>query len=159
MPPDGRVDRRDFIRAGAVAAGALVLGFHISPRRRGGRSVIDDAANSWAPNAWLRIGRDGVVTIFVEKPELGQGSRTYTAVMVAEELEADWQSIRVEQAPTIPSVYGGLRTAGSSGVSSSFTSMRRVGAQAREMLITAAAQRWKVASGECRAERGTIVHD
>jgi len=79
--------------------------------------------------------------------------------MVAEELEADWQSIRVEQAPTIPSVYGGLRTAGSSGVSSSFTSMRRVGAQAREMLIAAAAQRWKVASAECRAQRGTIVHD
>lgn len=159
MPLDGRLDRRDFIKASAVTAGALVLGFYMSRHGRGDGSIVDDAATTWAPNAWLRIGHDGAITILAEKPEIGQGSRTYTAMMVAEELEADWKSIRVEQAPTIPSIYHGLRTAGSSGVASSFTSMRRVGAQAREMLIAAAAQRWNVAQGECRAERGTIVHE
>lgn len=150
------LDRRDFIKASAATAGALVLGFYISPRDD--NSTVDDRTKNWTPNAWLRIARDGSITILVEKPELGQGSRTYTAMMVAEELEADWKTIRVEQAPTIPSVYHGLRTAGSSGVASSFTSMRRVGAQAREMLIAAAAQRWNVAPGECRAERGIVVH-
>ena len=153
------LDRRDFIKAGAVTAGALVLGFYISPRGQRGETVTHGAGEPWLPNAWLRIGRDGTITILVEKPEIGQGSRTYTAMMVAEELEADWKTIRVEQAPTIPSVYHGLRTAGSSGVATSFTSMRRVGAQAREMLIAAAAQRWSVAPGECRADRGAIVHD
>lgn len=79
-------------------------------------------------------------------------------MMIAEELEVDWSAIHVEQAPTIPSIYQGLRTGGSGGVASTFTPMRQVGAQAREMLITAAAQQWKAKKRDCRAENGTIVH-
>jgi isoquinoline 1-oxidoreductase beta subunit len=110
------------------------------------------------PNAWLRITADDQITVLVEKPELGQGSRTYTPMMIAEELEVDWSAIHVEQAPTIPSIYQGLRTGGSGGVASTFTPMRKVGAQAREMLITAAAQQWKVKKRDCRAENGTVLH-
>ena len=75
--------------------------------------------------------------------------------MIAEELEVSWSSIHVEQAPTIASIYQGLRTRGSGGVRSTFTPMRQVGAQAREMLITAAAQQWSVKRKDCRAENGT----
>jgi len=79
-------------------------------------------------------------------------------MMIAEELEVDWSAIRVEQAPTITSIYQGLRTGGSGGVASTFAPMRRVGAQAREMLITAAARQWHAKKGDCRAEHGTVVH-
>lgn len=78
--------------------------------------------------------------------------------MIAEELEVDWSTIHVEQAPTIPSIYQGLRTGSSGGVASTFTPMRQVGAQARVVLITAAAQQWKAKKRDCRAENGTVVH-
>jgi len=96
--------------------------------------------------------------VLVEKPELGQGSRTYTPMMIAEELEVDWSTIHVEQAPTIPSIYQGLRTGGSGGVASTFIPMRQAGAQAREMLVTAAAGQWKAKKKDCIAENGTVVH-
>jgi isoquinoline 1-oxidoreductase beta subunit len=142
-------DRRRVLQAG----GALVLAFQwpVSAAAR-------EAAAPFAPNAWLRIASDGAITVLVEKPELGQGSHTAVPMMIAEELEADLAAIRVEQAPTIPAIYKNLRTGGSGGVPSSFTPMRRVGAQAREMLITAAARRWRTAREACRAERGAVVH-
>jgi len=106
----------------------------------------------------LRITADNLITVLVEKPELGQGSRTYTPMMIAEELEVDWSTIHVEQAPTIPSIYQGLRTGGSGGVASTFIPMRQAGAQAREMLVTAAAGQWKAKKKDCIAENGTVVH-
>jgi isoquinoline 1-oxidoreductase subunit beta len=153
------IDRRRFLRLGAGAAGALVLSFHLPAGRATEARGSHAAAGSFAPNAWLRIDTDGSVTVLVEKPELGQGSHTYVPMMIAEELEVDWSAIRVEQAPTIPSVYENLRTAGSAGVSSTFTPMRVAGAQARQMLLSAAASRWHSAEAECRAERGHIIHD
>jgi isoquinoline 1-oxidoreductase subunit beta len=144
------IPRRDFLKMGAGAAGALALAFHVPTR--GQESSV------FAPNAWLQITPDDRVIVFVEKPELGQGSRTYTPMMIAEELEVEWSAIRVDQAPTIPSIYEQLRTGSSGGVTTIYTSMRRVGAQAREMLLAAAAQRWNVPRKDCYAERGTVVH-
>jgi isoquinoline 1-oxidoreductase beta subunit len=146
-----RVSRRAFLETSAEAAGALILGLSLPGCARGD-------APTFRPNAWLRITPDDRITVLVEKPELGQGARTYTPMMIAEELEADWSTIRVEQAPTIPSVYQNLRTGGSGGVESIWTAMRQAGAQARELLRTAAAQRWRVPKSECRAEHGAIVH-
>jgi isoquinoline 1-oxidoreductase beta subunit len=150
--------RRTFIKSGVHATAALVLGFRMPVCADGWPERSAGEARVFVPNAWLRIGSDDRVTILVEKPELGQGSRTYTAMMVAEELEADWSTIRVEQAPTIPSVYQELRTGGSGGVESTFVPMRHVGAQAREMLLAAAALRWRVSKGECRPQNGRIAH-
>jgi isoquinoline 1-oxidoreductase subunit beta len=149
MMPRTTLDRREFLKASA--AGALILGFHVRMRRHTSPEVF-------TPNAWLRISPDNEITVLVEKPEVGQGSRTYVPMMIAEELEVEWSAIRVEQAPTIPSIYQGLRTGGSSGVASTFVPMRQVGAQARELLITAAAQQWGVEKRDCRAEHGTVVH-
>jgi isoquinoline 1-oxidoreductase beta subunit len=158
MSHPAQFSRREFLKASAQTAGALILGFSLPTRAQARHPASGGPFKVFQPNAWLRITADNQITIFVEKPELGQGSRTYTPMMIAEELEVDWSTIHVEQAPTIPSIYQGLRTGGSSGVASTFTPMRQVGAQARVVLITAAAQQWKAKERDCRAENGTVVH-
>jgi isoquinoline 1-oxidoreductase beta subunit len=150
--------RREFLKTSAQTVGAFVLGFHLRASVKAQQWSSGEAHKVFKPNAWLRITPDNQVTVLVEKPELGQGSRTYTPMMIAEELEVDWSAIRVEQAPTIPSIYQGLRTGGSGGVASTFAPMRAVGAQGREMLLTAAAQKWQAQRSDCRAESGAIVH-
>jgi isoquinoline 1-oxidoreductase beta subunit len=140
MSHPAQFSRREFLKKSARTTGALILGFFCLPTRRQMQEpALGGALRVFKPNAWLRITADNQITVLVEKPELGQGSRTYTPMMIAEELEVEWSSIHVEQAPTIPAIYQGLRTGGSGGVASTFTPMRQVGAQAREMLITAAA--------------------
>jgi isoquinoline 1-oxidoreductase beta subunit len=158
MIPQTQVSRREFLKTSAQTTGSLILGFCFPTRGQVQEPASGGLSRVFKPNAWLRITADNQITVLVEKPELGQGSRTYTPMMIAEELEVDWSNIHVEQAPTIPSIYQGLRTGGSGGVASTFTPMRQVGAQAREMLITAAAQQWKAKKRDCRAENGTVVH-
>ncbi len=150
---DSKISRRTFLATGSAAGAALVLGFYIRRKRRG----YDDA-NAFKPNAWLRITRDGNITVLVEIPEMGQGPRTVDTMMLADELEAEWSRIRVEQAPVIPQTYKKLGTGGSGGTMDAWAYMRKVGAQAREMLIAAAMQRWRAARQECRAESGSVVH-
>jgi isoquinoline 1-oxidoreductase subunit beta len=89
---------------------------------------------------------------------MGQGPRTVDTMMLADELEADWSTIRVEQAPVIPETYKNLKTGGSGGTGTAWDYIRKVGAQAREMLLTAAAEQWAVDKKDCRAENSTVVH-
>jgi isoquinoline 1-oxidoreductase beta subunit len=152
------VSRRKFLSEGLGVSSALLLGFQLPVSGRVRRPASSAAAEAFVPNAWLRITPDNRITILAEKPELGQGSWTYTAMLVAEELELDWTTIQLEQAPTIPSIYKGLRTGGSGGAAASFLPLRKVGAQAREMLRTAAATHWRVPLQECLARNGNIVH-
>jgi isoquinoline 1-oxidoreductase beta subunit len=154
MATQTQVSRREFLKTST----ALILAFSLPTRGQAQEPASGGQSKVFKPNAWLRITADNQITVLVEKPELGQGSRTYTPMMIAEELEVDWSAIHVEQAPTIPSIYQNLRTGGSGGVASIFTQMRQVGAQAREMLITAAAQQWKAKKRDCRAENGAVVH-
>ncbi|MGA8593681.1 MAG: molybdopterin cofactor-binding domain-containing protein [Bryobacteraceae bacterium] len=140
-------NRREALKTGA----ALVLGFHLPLRSRG-------QSTNARLNAWVSIAADNEITLFTETPEMGQGTRTANTMMLAEELEADWSSIRVEQAPTLPTIYKHLTTGGSGGTSSTWLPLRQAGAQAREMLLTAAAQKWNAPKSECQAENGTIVH-
>jgi isoquinoline 1-oxidoreductase subunit beta len=143
--------RREVVRAGA----AFVLGFYLS-----GQAQERASANSevFKPNAWVRITRDNRITLLTEIPELGQGTRTANVMMLADELEVEWSSIQWEQAPTIPAIYKHLITGGSSGLTATWLPMRQAGAQAREMLLTAAAQQWGVEKKDCRAEDGAVVH-
>jgi len=129
----------------------LVLGFHL-PRPGHAESTRGDL------NAWISITPNNQITLFTEIPEMGQGTRTANAMMLADELEADWSTIRVEQAATIPQIYKKLSTGGSGGTSTIWLPMRQAGAQAREMLLAAAAQQWGVPQSDCRAESGTVVH-
>jgi isoquinoline 1-oxidoreductase subunit beta len=146
--------RRDFMKAGALAGAGLVLSFHVP-----GTSRATDLAgkDTLAPNAYLRVAPDGTVTVVFARSELGQGSSTGLALLVAEELGARWQDVRFEQAIPGPA-YGDMSTGGSNSIRSLWKPMRQAGAQAREMLITAAAKRWQVGPATCEANNGRVVH-
>jgi isoquinoline 1-oxidoreductase beta subunit len=149
------MERRAFLQtAGTVGAG-LVIGFRIPTRG-------DQEPAPFAPNAWLRIGTDDSVLVVVDRSEMGQGVATALPMLLAEELEADWTKVRIEFAPAdkayINPLFGLQGTGGSTSVRAAWTPLRQAGAAAREVLITAAAQRWAVNRAECHAERGAVVH-
>jgi len=155
------LSRRDFLGA---TAGGLVLGFVLP---RSGRLLVAEAVAAGAPaeipvNAFLRIGTDDTVTVLINHSEMGQGVWTGLPMIVAEELEASWSSIRVEHAPAAPvyahMLFGIQATGGSTSTWTEFDRLRKVGAAARMMLIAAAAKRWKVPAAEIRAENGVVIH-
>jgi CO/xanthine dehydrogenase Mo-binding subunit len=150
-----KLDRRDFLKLGAVAGGGLFLGVYLPGPRPDG-----EAAAPFQPNAFLRIDSDGSVTIWLAKADMGQGVRTSLPMIVAEELDADWSRVRVEQADAHPDRYGRMMTVGSSSVrGGAWTPLRTAGAAAREMLVAAAATRWGVTAASCRTENGRVIHD
>ncbi|MGD0228766.1 MAG: molybdopterin cofactor-binding domain-containing protein [Syntrophorhabdales bacterium] len=117
--------------------------------------------DSFALNPFIRIGTDGTVTIVVNKSEMGQGVFTSLPMLVAEELECDWASVRAEPAPVAPeyghTIFGIQGTGGSTSVLSEWERMRRAGAEAKGMLVAAAADTWKVDRSLCRAENGGVI--
>src|SRR5881396_1909363 len=152
MSSHTRITRREFVQTGT----GLVIGFYL-PRRLG--AALRPAEAAFAPNAWLRVGTDGIVTLTVDKSEMGQGSQTGLAMILAEELEADWSTVRLGRMPENPAGWSRtMRTGGSNAIRSSWEPLRAAGAAAREMLVTAAAEAWNVDRATCRAERGTVVH-
>ncbi len=152
--------RRDFLKVGAAAGGGLVLGFHLP---FGGEAVARAAGKPFAPNAFIRIGADDLVTVVVGKAEMGQGVFTALPMLIAEDLEADWTKVRVESAPVDPAynhpAFGMQMTGGSTSVWSSWEQMRKAGATAKAMLVAAAAATWKVDPSSLRAEKGFVIHD
>lgn len=153
------LSRRDFIKAGATLGGGLVLGFAIPP---GARAAQAQTTGQFAPNAFLRIGRDGTVTVVVPQSEMGQGVLTSLPMIVAEELDADWKTVRFEQAPADKAyanpILGIQITGGSTSVRAFWETLRKAGATARAMLVMAAAKTWGVDAAACRAENGTVMH-
>ncbi len=152
------VTRREFLETtGAVGAG-LVISFYLAPAGR----MRPPAVAPFTPNAWLRIGADDRVLVMVDRSEMGQGVATSLPMLLAEELEADWTKIRIEFAPAakeyINPLFGMQGTGGSTSVRAAWMPLRKAGAAARDMLLTAAAQTWKVNKSECRAERGAVLH-
>jgi isoquinoline 1-oxidoreductase subunit beta len=155
MTTELEIARREFLKATAKGSVALILGFYL-PMRGAAQDVHDRKV--FRPNAWIRITSDNQITVLTEIPEMGQGARTVDTMMLADELEADWSKIRVEQAPVIPETYQNLATGGSGGTGRAWDYMRKVGAQAREILLIAAAQQWGVEKKDCRAVSSTVVH-
>src|SRR5579862_4349151 len=115
-----------------------------------GPAARRDKGEPFAPNAFLKIDPDGTCTVTVSKSDMGQGIRTTFAMLVAEELEADWTKVKVMQAPGDRATYGGEGTGGSSSTRTMNRNLRKVGAAARMMLIAAAAAEWKVDPSTCR---------
>jgi isoquinoline 1-oxidoreductase beta subunit len=152
------ISRRDFLKAGALLGGGLVLGVSLPSTA----PAAKQAAKVQALNAFVRIGTDDTVTIVVNHSEMGQGVYTSLPMLVNEELEADWAKVRFEAADVDPAynhtAYGMQMTGGSSSVWSEYDRLRQMGAAAREMLIAAAAKQWKVDPSTCRAEKGNVVH-
>ncbi len=144
------LSRREFVAVGVAAGAGLVVGFYLP---HGGRS----AKKAFSPNAYLRITPDNKVTIVVARSEMGQGVRTALPMILAEELEADWKQIEIEQAGA-STLYGDQGTGGSASVKTTWDPMRKAGAAAREMLISAAALTWGVPRSTCAAQDGGVVH-
>ncbi|PYM59503.1 MAG: twin-arginine translocation pathway signal protein [Candidatus Rokuibacteriota bacterium] len=157
--------RRTLLKGGLAVGTGLALGFDLVPRH-----IVPgvpaapgaSAATLFTPSVWLRIDADGIVTIVNSVPEMGQGTSTSMPMVVADELEADWAKVRVEQAPADPQ-YANPRTGvqaygGSRGLRDHVMVWRRAGAAAREMLKEAAAGQWGVPVSEVDAQLGIVTH-
>ena len=154
------ITRRRFLKSTAAASSGLAIGFTLTVGNKLAAAQAAPAPNI-APNAFLRIARDGSVTVQVKHLEFGQGVMTSLPMLVAEELDCDWSKVRAEMAPAAPqfahTMFGMQITGGSSSVLNSWTQMRTVGATARAMLISAAANKWKVSAANCRTDNGVVI--
>jgi len=146
------LSRRDFLVTSTAASTGLVIGFYL-PRNLSAAEQTEP----FSPNAYLRIAPDGKITVVVARSEMGQGVRTSLPMILAEELEADWSQIAIEQAGA-STLFGDQTTGGSASVRTTWDPMRKAGAAAREMLIAAAAQEWGVEPAACKAENCSIFH-
>ncbi len=165
---DGTMSRRFFLKVTAAAGAGLTLGLHFTDAAAQssapGTAAATPAAGSFAPNAFLRIGRDNTVTIVAKHLEMGQGVYTGLATLLAEELDAAWSQVRVEGAPADAARYNNLRwgpvqgTGASTAIANSFEQYRLAGAAARAMLVAAAAQQWKVPPDSVQVKSGVVFH-
>lgn len=159
MRTASRISRRQFIKTSALAGGGLLLACHIP---FGARDALATGEEIFAPNAFLRIGSDESVTVVVNKSEMGQGVYTSLPMLVAEQLCCDWKRVSFQASPVAPEYnhtqFGPVMvTGGSTSVRSEWERLSLAGAAAREMLIAAAAQQWKVEPAACRAENGIVI--
>jgi len=149
-----RVSRRTFLETSAAVGGGLLLGFTLPPLQRN---------EPFAPNAFVRIDRDGRVTLIMHKVEMGQGTYTSMPMLLAEELDVELSQVHLEHAPPDDARYaeplfGVQETGGSTSVRGNWEPLRRAGATARALLVTAAAQTWKVDPSSCHAAQGQVIH-
>jgi isoquinoline 1-oxidoreductase beta subunit len=159
-PGHGPRSRRDFLRASAAGAGGLLVAFWWPDRAVAAAPA--GGPEDHAPNAFVRIGTGGKVTVIINKAEMGQGVCTSMSMLLADELDADWKDVGFEFAPVDPVYahpgYGMQMTGGSTSTLAMSEPMRKAGAAARAMLVAAAAAQWGVPAAECRTESGFVVH-
>ena len=164
-----KIERRTFLKgAGAATVTALTIGFELSGSQRAQALAAAAPATPttapFAPNAFVRIGADDSITIIAKHIEMGQGSYTGLATILADELDADWARVRVESAPADATRYANLAfgkiqgTGGSSAIANSWPQLRDAGAKARAMLLSAAANEWHVPVGELTVDKSVISH-
>jgi isoquinoline 1-oxidoreductase beta subunit len=157
MAKSSVVTRRQFLATGTAGGVALVVGFRLSAKAFASQAQDQEKKTPNPFDAWVRINTDGRVTLILGKSEMGQGIMTALPMILAEEVCVNWNTVKVQQAPTNPKIYD-LGTGGSGSVAGSWLPLRRAGAAAREMLIAAAAQKWEVSPDTCKAEDGQVVH-
>jgi isoquinoline 1-oxidoreductase subunit beta len=148
------VNRRSFLRVTALASGGVMLGLAIKPKA----SAQFGPGAPAVPNNFIRIDPDGTVTIMAKDPEVGQGVKTMLPMLIAEELDADWKTVKIEQTDFDDTKYAMQFAGGSLATPFNWDPMRRVGAAGRQLLISAAAQTWKVPEAECSTSAGRVHH-
>ena len=149
------MDRRHFLKVSGTASAGMSLGFFLPERAL--------AADAPQLNVWVEIEPNNTIVIRYARAEMGQGSMTSAPMMIAEELEADWKKVRVEYATAHENLrtkraYGDMASVGSRTIRHSQEYLRKAGATAREMLVTAAAQKWNVPASECKASLSKVTH-
>lgn len=153
-----RVSRRKFLAITGVAGAGLILGVAIPVRNGMAEQVTGPAEFTFTPDVFLQVTADGIATVWVSRSEMGQGVRTGLPMIVAEELELPWKRVRIKQAPGAnDGRYGSQLTGGSYSIRTLYDQLRRTGAAARQMLVTAAASKWGVDADSCTAQAGTVI--
>ncbi len=156
--PANGVSRRGFLQAGAAAGGGLMLSLSLPLA-----NSVAEAADSFAPNAFVRIGGDGQIVLTMPYVEMGQGTYTSIPMLIAEELEVELKQVQLEHAPPNEKLYanpllGVQATGNSNAIRGAWKPLREAGATARTMLVSAAAKRWNVDPASCRAQSGEVLH-
>lgn len=156
---DKTLSRRSILKGSA----GLLVAFYLPPLGKAEAAAPAAGAETFAPNAFVRIAEDNTVTVLAKHIEMGQGPYTGLTTIVAEELDADWSQMRVEGAPADVKLYANLAfgiqgTGGSTAIANSYEQLRKAGATARALLVEAAAQSWKVPAGEITVSRGAVRH-
>jgi isoquinoline 1-oxidoreductase beta subunit len=145
-------NRRGFLKLTGVSGLALALDL-----RSGSQALADDVFQA-PPNAYVIIAPDNTITIMATNPEIGQGIKTAFAMIIAEEMDADWSKVNAIQAPISPKVYGNQFAGGSNSISLNYPVMRIAGATMRAMLVSAAAKQWNVPTAECSTANSMVLH-
>lgn len=149
--------RRDFLRATGIIGGGVLFASYIDTLDAASTFLSPSVAD-FAPNAFIRMTPDGIVTIVAKNPEIGQGVKTMLPMLIADELDVDWKDVHVEQAMLDTTRFQGQSAGGSTATPNNWLPMRRVGAAARAMLVTAAAQTWGVPDSELETRSGVVHH-
>ena len=152
------LDRREFLKATALAGGGMLLGAYSIGAADAAALEGSELADEFALNVFIRITPDNLVTIISKNPEIGQEIKTSLPMIVAEELDVDWQNVRVEQAPLDTERFTGQSAGGSNATPRNYDMMRRTGTAARQMLVAAAAARWGVPVAELATASGSVTH-
>ncbi|MEJ2506087.1 MAG: molybdopterin-dependent oxidoreductase [Ignavibacteriaceae bacterium] len=148
-------NRREFIKVVGLSGGGLFLASYVPFQNVFANP--GDEPKIFSPSVYLRINSDGVVTIIFHRSELGQGVKTALPMLIAEELEVDWEKIVIEQSDA-DTKYGNQTTGGSTSIRLNYEPLRIAGATARVMLITSAASKWNVSPENCYAENGFVIN-
>jgi isoquinoline 1-oxidoreductase beta subunit len=149
------IGRRSFLKVTALAGGGMLVSLYWKPARVSAQFGLDPAP---VPSAYFRIAADGTVTIMAKDPEVGQGVKTMLPMLIAEELDVDWKSVKIEQADFDDKKYFGQFAGGSMATPMNWLPMRQVGAAGRAMLVSAAAQNWNVPASDVTTQAGRVMH-
>jgi isoquinoline 1-oxidoreductase beta subunit len=151
---ESTISRRNFLKVSALSGGGMLVSFSLL-NEVSAAMPLEEAV--FTPNIYIKISSSGRIVLMAPNPEIGQGVKTSLPMIIAEELCVDWKKIQVELAP-LDSKFGRQTAGGSGSIRGRFTELRTLGATAREMLVTAAAQTWNVQRTECNAEDGFVMH-
>ena len=157
IKPSSKMDRRNFFKVSSIIGGGIMFAAYIETL---------DASVAWAeapageftPNAFIKIFPDGTAQIVAKNPEIGQGVKNMLPMIIADELDVEWKNVKVEQGLFDMRVFQNQGAGGSTATPNNWLPMRRVGAAARAMLVTAAANSWKVPESECSTSAGVVMH-